>query len=101
LNDKGIANGLKPCSEIHLSGYGLLAIGKYKDLVEQLVQRRRDLGLSQDDINSAAGFADGHLNKLEALHRIAQFKTMLIWTATLGLEITLEPANLRILSERQ
>jgi transcriptional regulator with XRE-family HTH domain len=52
------------------------------------------LGLSQEDINAAAGLADGHINKLEAFHRTAQFPTLQLWANTIGLSITVAPAIL-------
>lgn len=45
-------------------------------------------------IGAAAGLGDGHVNKLEALHRVAQFPTMQLWVSTLGTELTLVPTPL-------
>ncbi|MEM9584826.1 MAG: helix-turn-helix transcriptional regulator [Pseudomonadota bacterium] len=56
--------------------------------------RRRALGLSQEDINHAAGLADGHINKLESFARTAQFPTLKLWADTLGLAITATPCAL-------
>lgn len=62
---------------------------EYTALVAAFVRKRHSLGLSQEEINAAAGFADGHLNKLEAFHRIAQLPTLQLWAQTLGLKITI------------
>lgn len=85
---------LRPCKLPHVGQYGLPAYKLYQSLVEELKRRRRALGLSQEDINAAAGLSDGHINKLEALHRTAQFPTLSLWTETLGLSITLTPCAL-------
>tara|TARA_R110001606_G_scaffold77347_1_gene178801 strand:- start:259 stop:768 length:510 start_codon:yes stop_codon:yes gene_type:complete len=84
----------EPCSLKHQGQYGAPAYDQYKALVAQLVRKRRALGMSQEDINAAAGMADMHLNKLEAFARTAQFPTLQLWAATLGVEITLRPAPL-------
>lgn len=83
-----------PCTLPHHDQYAAPVYQSYVDLVEDLKRRRRLLGLSQEDINAAAGLADGHLNKLEALHRTAQFPTLQLWAATLGVQITGTPAPL-------
>tara|TARA_R110000851_G_scaffold22626_9_gene67012 strand:- start:548 stop:820 length:273 start_codon:yes stop_codon:yes gene_type:complete len=62
--------------------------------VGELVRRRRALGISQEDLSDAAGMADGHINKLEAFARTAQFPTLQLWAQTLGAEITLRAAPL-------
>jgi transcriptional regulator with XRE-family HTH domain len=83
-----------PCTMPHVGQYGAAAYDQYKLLVAQLVRKRRALGMSQEDINAAAGMSDGHINKLEAFARTAQFPTLQLWAATLGTEITLRPAPL-------
>lgn len=83
-----------PCELPHVQQYGQPAYDRYKALVEELKRRRMLLGLSQEDINAAAGLADGHINKLEAFHRTAQFPTLQLWASTIGLSITVAPAIL-------
>lgn len=83
-----------PCSLSHHGQYGAQAYARYTALVGELRRRRRALGLSQEDINAAAGLADGHINKLESFARTAQFPTLQLWAATLGGEITIAPAPL-------
>tara|TARA_R110000737_G_scaffold326768_1_gene340645 strand:+ start:559 stop:1137 length:579 start_codon:yes stop_codon:yes gene_type:complete len=92
LDNLGPAPG--PCDLPHVGQYGAAAYDLYKGLVAQLVRKRRALGMSQEDINAAAGLSDGHINKLEAFARTAQFPTLQLWAATLGVEITLRPAPL-------
>lgn len=83
-----------PCDQPHVGQYGEMTYDRYKGLVNELKRKRRALGLSQEEINAAAGLGDGHINKLEALHRTAQFPTLQLWAATVGLEITVKPAPL-------
>ena len=78
----------------HVGQYGAPAYNQYKALVAQLVRKRRALGMSQEDINAAAGMAEAHLNKLESFARTAQFSTMQLWAETLGLAITLAPSSI-------
>lgn len=84
----------EPCGEQHHGKYGQPAFDQYRDLVAALSTRRRLIGLSQEDVNGAAGLADGHINKLEAFDRTAQFPTLQLWANTVGLKITLSPAPL-------
>lgn len=94
-----------PCKLPHVGQYSRATYDRYAALVDELRRKRRALGLSQEDINAAAGFADGHLNKLEALDRTAQFPTLQLWAATLGLGLTVQPlplppATLRAIERR-
>ena len=103
LDDLGPAPA--PCDLPHVGQYGAPAYDQYKALVAQLVRKRRALGMSQEDINAAAGMAEAHLNKLESFARTAQFPTMQLWAETLGLEITLAasilpPATVRAIDRR-
>lgn len=84
----------KPCALDHHGQYGQATYEIYKGLVGELVRRRRALGISQEDLSDAAGMADGHINKLEAFARTAQFPTLQLWAQTLGAEITLRAAPL-------
>ncbi len=81
-----------PCSLQHHGQYGMPVFNLYRNLVIELIRRRRRLGLSQEDVNGAAGFADGHLSKLESFARIGQFPTMVAWANTLGTDLALFPA---------
>lgn len=83
-----------PCDKPHTSQYAAKTFDQYVSLVGELSRRRRSLGLSQEDICNAAGLADGHINKLEAFHRTAQFPTLQLWASTLGMNITLSPCPL-------
>lgn len=94
-----------PCDLRHVGQYGAATYDLYAKLVEELKRKRRALGLSQEDINDAAGLADGHINKLEAFARNAQFATLQLWANTIGLEITvraapLPPATARAIERR-
>ncbi len=65
-----------PCDRAHEGQYARAVFDEYTRLVAELQCRRRSLGLSQEDVNAAAGLADGHINKLEAFHRTAQMPTL-------------------------
>lgn len=84
----------EPCTLDHVGQYSARTFETYRALVGQLVRRRRQLGISQEDLNAAAGLTDGHINKLEALHRVAQMPTLQLWAETLGLSLGLNPAAL-------
>lgn len=84
----------EPCALEHVAQYAKPVFDEYRALVSDLARRRRLLGLSQEDLNAAAGLADGHINKLEAFARTAQFPTLQLWAKTLGTSITLAPSPL-------
>jgi transcriptional regulator with XRE-family HTH domain len=81
-----------PCAFDHSSLYAKPVFDEYRALVGNLARRRKQIGLSQEDLGAAAGLADGHINKLEAFARTAQFPTLQLWANTLGMELTLAPA---------
>lgn len=82
----------EPCAQPHFGQYAGSVYDSYRELVAELVRRRRALGLSQDDVGAASGLADGHVNKLEAFARTAQMPTWQLWAETLGLQMSLQPA---------
>ena len=83
-----------PCPFQHASGYAAPVFTAYEALISELVERRKALGLAQEEVCAAAGLAPGHISKLEAFARVATFPTLQHWTATLGLEVTVQPARL-------
>lgn len=85
-----------PCKLPHVGQYSRATYDRYTALVDELCRKRRALGLSQEDINAAAGFADGHLNKLESFARTAQFPTLQLWASTVGLSLTMQPCPLPV-----
>ena len=78
----------------------IVDIPEYREFVRQMVERRIELGLSQEDLCFVTGLADGHINKLEAFDRIAKFPTLLIWASALGLSIKPLPADLPLATIR-
>lgn len=82
------------CDWPHVQQYAAPVFDRYRVLVDELAHRRRSLGLSQEDVGGSSGLADGHVNKLEAIHRVAQFPTLQLWASTLGLKLALVPAQL-------
>jgi len=83
-----------PCDLPHVQGYARQTFDHYERLVDELRSKRRRLGMNQDDLNAAMGMADGYVNKLESLARVATFPTLQLWAQTLGLAITTTPAPL-------
>lgn len=60
----------------HARSYSAVLFDQYRALVSELIRRRMDLGLSQDDLDAAAGWADGYTAKAETLARIAKTPTL-------------------------
>lgn len=89
-----------PCPCEHVGQFARPVFAEYHRLAIELARRRKALGLSQEDVAAAAGLADGHVNKLEAFHRVPQFPTLQLWAATLGLQIQLRPAALPEATQR-
>lgn len=89
-----------PCDLPHSGQYAAPVIDEYHTLVDEMTRQRRSLGLSQEDVNAAAGLADGHIAKLESFARYAQFPTLKLWAQTLGLSLTLTPAPLPMATQR-
>lgn len=85
---------IEPCALPHVRQYSAQTFELYASLVAELQLRRRSLGMSQDDVCAASGLSDGHINKLEAYDRVAQFDTLKLWAQTLGLAISLTPSAL-------
>ncbi|WP_298852230.1 helix-turn-helix domain-containing protein [uncultured Ruegeria sp.] len=83
-----------PCTEKHFNGYDAQTFELYLTLVGTLRDRRSALGLSQEDLTAAMGIADGYVNKLESIARVAAFPMLQLWAQTLGLSITTTPAPL-------
>lgn len=84
----------EPCALDHHGQYGMPTFNLYKELVADLRRKRRALIISQEDLNDAAGLADGHIAKLESFARTAQFPTFQLWAETLGLAIALAPSSI-------
>ncbi len=83
-----------PCNRPHEAGYAVQTFDGYRDLVKELRRRRLSLGLSQFEVNAAAGLGDGHLNKLEAFTKVASPPTLILWCESLGLRLSVTPAKL-------
>ena len=96
----------EPCELPHEGQYAHKVFSEYQALVAEFQRRRRSLGLSQEDITAASGLADGHINKLEALDRVAQMPTLQLWAQTLGLSLVIDAAplpasTLKIIEDRK
>ena len=83
-----------PCADHHVDGYGWTVVEQFRDLRRALIDARKSMGLTQEEVNALAGFTDGHISKLEAGMRTPQFPTFEVWAATLGKAIVLENTKL-------
>ena len=84
----------EPCQRPHHKQFAADTFQLYRDTVTELRRRRVMLGLSQETLCAVAGLADGHINKLENMDRIARFETLHLWAQCLGLSLTLQPVAL-------
>lgn len=82
------------CAEPHINGYSRAAFAGYQQMVEELISRRRNLGLSQDDLNAASGMTEGYINKLESYAKIAAPPTLQLWADSLGVTFTIRNTTL-------
>jgi transcriptional regulator with XRE-family HTH domain len=85
-----------------------IEVGSYEEARVALRQRRKDLGLSIDDVEDIAGMASSHLAKAEIprASRFASLDTMALWAGALGYDIVLRPKPLtpkalRVLTEKR
>ena len=67
-----------PCPLDHVGYYSRPVFEKYRALVSELRHRRMQIGLSQEDLCSAMGMADGYVNKLEAFAKVASPDTLFL-----------------------
>lgn len=88
------------CSLEHRGMYAAPAFQSYQELVAELRRRRREIGLSQEDVEHAMGAGQGYINKLEAFTKIGTMPTLLLWAETVGLHITGRPAPLPAATRR-
>lgn len=85
-----------PCTKAHVNGFSQRLFNEHKHLVRELQRRRRQIGLSQADLDDALGLADGYVAKLESFARIPQGPTLLMWCQSLGVKIELRPAQMPV-----
>lgn len=96
----------EPCEMPHSGQYARSTMDSYQSLIAEFIRRRRSLGLDQVDLCAAIGLGDGHISKLEGLHKIASPPTLLLWAQSLGLSLTtvpapLPPATIRAIENRK
>lgn len=82
----------KRCDRDHRGEYAGPVIDRYESIVEVLRRRRMMLGLSQDEVEFAAGLTTSHIAKLESGVYTTKLETLIIWANALGYEVTLAPA---------
>jgi hypothetical protein len=89
-----------PCEGPHAAGAGPAALDCYQAVTASLARRRRALGLSQADLDSVLGVADGYIAKLEARHRITSPPVLFYWAEALGLRFEVVPVPLHPATQR-
>ena len=96
VSDHQIARGDVPrgCLKRHVRRYAGTLINDHIALQEHLRQARVRFGLSQEDVEAAAGLSVDHIGKLEIQERTATFPTYWAWAQTLGFDIVLMPKPL-------
>ena len=95
-----------PCEREHVNGYGKPAYDDYTKIVLELQRRRTQIGINQDDLDTALGVADGYIAKLESGARTPSPVTLIMWAQAVGVEIhfkpaILPPATLKVIEQRQ
>jgi transcriptional regulator with XRE-family HTH domain len=85
-----------PCAAGRVEGVRLDLFDTYDPIRRQLAARREALGLSQKEVEEAAGFTNGHVGKMERTdyERTPTLDTLVTWAATLGLNVSLVEAPL-------
>jgi predicted transcriptional regulator len=66
-------------------------VEEYSDFLRAIANRRKELGLSQLDLDYKIGWADGYTGKIESFMRNAGAMSLAAALAALGLEIAVEP----------
>lgn len=61
----------------------------YYDLIHGLADKRKALGLTQEELNDMLGYSSGMLSKWEAFQRLPTSFTMMCWCQELGLHLKL------------
>lgn len=67
---------------------GVAEYGFYHHAIAALVERRKELGFSQDRVAHLIGFSEGMVAKWEALDRLPTAFSLMCWCNALG--VTLE-----------
>lgn len=65
----------------------------FRQLIEQLVHRRKALGITQWEVNFRIGCADSLVAKWEAGHRYPNTRHLLLWADALGVRLTVEQTD--------
>ena len=63
----------------------------YQPVLNKLIQRRRDLGLSQTDVDALIGCADNLVSKWEGGSRRPRMQSLYHWAQALDFEVRLVP----------
>jgi Helix-turn-helix len=79
-----------PCSDPQPRTLGRFLF--YRPIIEKLVARRHELGISQNELDMRIGVAFGHVGKWECGMRSPAPHSLMLWCQALGLEIELKVA---------
>ena len=58
-----------------------------KPIVDILIKRRHELGLSQEQVNIKLGMADRYVNKWECGMKTPNLYNLMLWCSVLGLKL--------------
>lgn len=62
----------------------------YDQLIDRLIERRRQLGVTQEHVNELIGVADRLVSKWECRMKYPNFRHILLWADALDCKVTIE-----------
>ena len=68
-------------------------MAEYRQLIERLRAKRRQLKLTQFEVSSRMGLTDNLVNRWEKLQRFPKGPLLILWAQTLGLNLEITPDN--------
>lgn len=91
-----IQNGAKIPKRIAPSAVGEVRLEQYSDIRDALRDRRKDLRLTNVEVEEVAGLTSGHIAKAEQEnpHRFITLPVLISWANALGYRIALVPDEL-------
>jgi predicted transcriptional regulator len=84
-------NDLKPKLTSHSQVEGEV-IGQLAQLVNEIMRRRKSLGLTQNDVATRAGITQAQVARLENSHTVPSMETVIKVANVLGLKLGFEEA---------
>lgn len=84
---RDLKSNLKSHSQVEVE-----AIAQMAQLVNEIVRRRKSLGLTQNDVASRAGITQAQVARLENSHTVPSIETVIKVANALGLKLGFEEA---------